>query len=166
MAAPSYTTDLTTISACESNSTPLGFTNIGTGNDATETDYFIQGSACVSKPFNITVGGIYVDNTTGITISSGQCYWAWYYFSAPNALLAETLGGIQALIGSSSGNYNMWDVLGSDSYTYGGWKCIPIDPNNISADDIIGTPTGTENSLAPAEFGLQTTPGATAIILL
>jgi|SRR3972149_7158303 len=139
MAVPAYTTDLSSqvINACDSNSTPQTWTNLGTGADTTETDYFIQNTACISKPFNITTGGLYV-TTAGHTIASGQCYWAWYYFGCPNALLGETAGGLQALIGASSSSYDTWDVLGSDSYTYGGWRCIPIDPNNIGYDDRVG----------------------------
>ena len=142
MAAASYTTDLSSqvISACDSNSTPLTFTNIGTGADATETDYYIQGSACVSKPFNITTGGIYV--TTSQAITSGQCYWAWYYFACPNALLTEVNGGLQAMVGQSATNYDRWDVRGSDTYTYGGWVCVPIDPINVTQDDRAGTGKG------------------------
>ena len=143
MAVPTYTTDLSaqTISECESNSTPLVFTNIGTGADATETDYFIQKTACVSKPFNITTGGIYCTTSVAIT-TSGYCFWAWYYFGAPNALLGETSGGMQALVGQSSTAYDTWDVFGSDTYTYGGWRCIPVDILNIGYDDRVGAGMG------------------------
>jgi len=142
MAAATYTSDLTAqvISTCESNSTPLVFTNLGTGADATETDYFIQGSACVSKPFNITAGGIYC--TTSQAITSGQCFWAWYYFGCPNALLAEASGGVQALIGQSGTAHDKWDVLGNDTYTYGGWRCIPVDFLGIGYDDRTGAGAG------------------------
>ena len=140
MAVPSYTTDLSDqlINACDNNATPQVWTNLGTGADATETDYFIQNTACISKPFNITAGGLYV-TTSGHTITSGQCYWAWYYFGCPNALLSEINGGLQALIGASSTSYDCWDVLGSNTYIYGGWRCIPIDPNNIGYDDRVGS---------------------------
>jgi len=143
MAVPSYTSDLSsqTISECESNSTPLTFTNIGTGADATETDYFIQNTACVSKPFNITAGGIFVTTSVAIT-TSGYCFWAWYYFGCPNALLNESSAGLQALIGQSATNHDKWDVLGKDTYTYGGWRCIPVDFINISYDDRAGSGKG------------------------
>ncbi|HCR36227.1 hypothetical protein A2130_03210 [Candidatus Woesebacteria bacterium GWC2_33_12] len=143
MAVPSYTTDLSsqTISECESNSTPLVFTNIGTGADATETDYFIQKTACVSKPFNITAGGIYVTTSQAIT-TSGHCFWAWYYFGCPNALLGETSGGMQAMVGQSVSNYDKWDIFGSDTYTYGGWRCVPVDILNIGYDDRVGSGKG------------------------
>jgi hypothetical protein len=147
MATPSYTTDLSAqvISECESNATPLVFTNLGTGSDATETDYFIQKTACVSKPFNITAGGIYC--TTSQAITSSQLFWAWYYFGCPNKLLGETSGGLQALVGQSGTAHDKWDVLGSDTYTYGGWRCIPVDFLNVGYDDRTGAGAGTSQFL-------------------
>jgi len=140
MAAAAYTTDLTDIDTAETNGT---YTNIGTGADAQETDYFIQGSACVSKPFNITAGGIYHNEGAAITFATDECYWLWTYFGAPNALLSETAGGMQAFVGSSGTAYRLWDLYGSDNYTYGGWRCYPVDVVNVAADDTVGAPTGT-----------------------
>ena len=140
MAAPSYTTDLSgqVISECENNT---NFTNIGTGADATETDYFVQGGACVSKPFNINEGGIYFDYLSNISFGSGDCFWMWYYFGCPNSVEIFANGGMRALIGSTAGNYNTWTVKGSDSYVYGGWVCIPVDPE-VTPDTTVGSPTG------------------------
>lgn len=143
MAAPTYATDLTTINACDSNATPTAWTNLGTGSDATETDYFIHNGACVSKPFNITAGGLYTDYGSNIAFASGECYWLWAWFGAPNAMLAEASGGYQALVGSSAGNYELWNVMGSDTNPYGGWRCVPVDINNVSPDGTVGTPAGT-----------------------
>ena len=47
MAAPSYTTDLATISAADSTT---NWTNIGTGALALETDFYVQNGACITKP--------------------------------------------------------------------------------------------------------------------
>jgi hypothetical protein len=74
MAAPSYTTDLTDIDLADSNAT---YTNLGTGADATETDYFIQGTGCVSKPFNITAGGILHNDGANLTFATGEVFWLW-----------------------------------------------------------------------------------------
>jgi len=142
MAAPSYTTDLTEINACDSNTTPTAWTNIGTGADATETDYFIHNGACISKPFNITAGGLYTDYGSNLTFASGECYWLWCWFGAPNALLAEASGGYRALVGSSAGNYELWNVMGSDTNPYGGWRCVPVDIVNVTRDGVTGAPTG------------------------
>jgi hypothetical protein len=140
MAAASYTTDLTDIDTADTNTT---YTNIGTGADAQETDYFIQGTACVSKPFNITAGGIYHNEGAGVTFNTGEVFWIWTYFAAPNALLSETSGGMRALVGSSGTAYNMWNLYGSDNYTYGGWRCYPVDVVNVSADATTGSPGAT-----------------------
>ncbi len=136
MAAPTYTTDLLPIDLAESN---VGYTNIGTGADTYEQDYFIQGLGCVSKPFNITAGGIYYDKGSDIAIPSPKAFWMWYYFACPNALLSEAALGMRALVGSSAGNYKLWKVRGKDTYTYGGWICVPVDPN-LADDGIVGSP--------------------------
>jgi hypothetical protein len=143
MAAAAYTTDLTLINACDNNATPTAWTNLGTGADATETDYFIQSTACISKPFNITAGGLYTDFGSNISFATGDCYWLWVYFAAPNALKTEALGGLQALVGSAAGAYELWNVLGSDYYTYGGWRCIPVDITQVTRDAVVGAPAGT-----------------------
>jgi len=142
MAAPGYTTDLTVLNACDSNTTPVAWTNLGTGSDATETDYFIHNGACISKPFNITAGGLYA--TVGATtFNAGDHYWIWCWFGAPNAMLAEASGGYQALVGSSSTAYDLWNVMGSDTNPYGGWRCVPVDIVNVTRDARVGTPSGT-----------------------
>lgn len=145
MAAPTYETDLTLIDDAASNAT---YTNIGTGADASETDYFIQGAACVSKPFNITAGGLYHNEGAAITFNAGDHYWLWTYFGCPNRLIAENAGsavagGMQALVGSSGTAYRLWNIFGSDNYTYGGWRCFPVDILNVTASQTVGTPSDT-----------------------
>jgi hypothetical protein len=51
MAAPSYTTDLTNIFQDDPGTSQANWTAIGTGGAGlnTETDYYIQGSNCISK---------------------------------------------------------------------------------------------------------------------
>jgi len=144
MTAPNYTTDLTTINTAEATTgytEPTGATAGGIA--VAEVDYFIQGTGCISKTFNATgLGGLHYNNGSGITIPTDGAYIAWIYYSAPNALATEANGGMRLSIGSGGGDYKSWYVRGNDTYAYGGWICIPVDPT-VTADVTTGTPTTT-----------------------
>jgi len=153
MAAPSYASDLTNIIADMPNTT--GWTLISTGGGgansmiAPEEDYFIQGSSCISRnPFSSSIRGM-VYNAGATTITSGNAVFFWCWAGVPNALGTEAAGGIQALIGSGTGALNAWYVRGSDTYAYGGWVCVPVDPA-VATDTTIGSPTATRQF-----FGLR-----------
>lgn len=146
MAAPVYASDLVSIISDMASTT--GWTALGggaAGLTAPETDYFIQGSNCISKAgWSTATKGMIYNNGSGITVASGDAVWFWIYFWAPNSMAVENgaPGGMQAVIGSGTGAYKAWDVRGSDTLTYGGWVCQPIDPT-ITADDTTGSPTST-----------------------
>jgi hypothetical protein len=67
----------------------------------------------------------------------------WMLFAAPNTLAAQASGGMQMFCGSSGANFQQWYVRGADTYTYGGWVCVPVDPA-VSEDTHTGTPSGTK----------------------
>ncbi len=142
MAAPAYTTDLSDINLAELTT---NWTNIGTGALAAETDFFVQGSACISKPGwtgDATRGGIY-NSGAGQTINTPNAYFAWVYFWGPGALETEANGGMQLIIGSSTTAYKQWYVRGSNTILpFDGWVCIPVDPS-LAADATTGAPTST-----------------------
>ena len=144
MAAPNYTTDLTTINTAEATTgytEPTGATAGGIA--VAEVDYFIQGTGCISKTFNATgLGGLHYNNGSGVTIPTDGSYIAWIYYSAPNAVATEASGGMRLSIGSGVGDYKSWYVRGSDTYAYGGWICVPVDPTMV-ADVTTGSPTST-----------------------
>jgi len=150
MAAASYTTDLTVLSAADATtgfSEPSG--SIAGGTPVLEADYFIQGTNCVSKSFNATgVGGLAYTGSN-VTIPTDGAFFTWIYFSAPNALATKTNGGMQILAGSSAANYKRFYVAGSDTYTYGGWVNYPVDPT-LTASATQGTPAGTYNTFGYA----------------
>ena len=135
MAVPSYTTDLVDISTAESSTgwtEPTGFT---AGTLAAETDYWIQspGSGtthCVSKSMGASApassGAVYTGGA--VTIPSPGAAVFWLFFGAPNALANQASGGMQAFIGHAGTAFRQYYVRGSDTYTYGGWVCIPVDP--------------------------------------
>lgn len=145
MAAPVYSTDLVTIDSADTGRTgwvePTGST--AGGAPGQELDYFIQGTACVTKTFNTTGdGGAGFTAAAGVTIPSNGAVYVWRKFTAPNAINTKANGGMQILIGSSSANYYRFYVDGRDTYTYGGWICYPVDPS-VTASATQGTPTGT-----------------------
>jgi len=152
MAAPSYSTELTSQEV---------FTDGGVGtwslissggggqNSLTdpEVDDYVQGSSCVSRsPWSNAARGMVFNSTQ--TIASGDAVWIWTKADVAQALDTKSGadpqgGGIQCLVGSSSNALNAYYVDGSDTYTFGGWKCYPIDPE-ISANGTFGnTPTAT-----------------------
>lgn len=142
MAAATYTTDLVDITLAENltNWTALGG---GASGLVAETDFFIQGAACVSKAgwSAATKGQIY-NATAGVTVPTGSAVFMWLYMWAPNALSVQSSGGLQALIGSATTAFKQWYVRGSDTYQYGGWICVPIDPT-VAASATTGAPSST-----------------------
>ena len=79
------------------------------------------------------------------TITSGKAVFIWWKADVSQALDVESSGGVQCLSGSGTGALNCYYVAGSDSYTFGGWICSPIDPNtsNVTPSTTVGSPTST-----------------------
>lgn len=147
MAAASYTTDLTLIHACDASSAswtePTGFA--GGAITLPETDFYIQNTGCLSKNCGTTtpvgVGAIY-NAGAGQTIPTDGAFLAWVFFGAPNTLDVEANGGIQLFIGSATTAFKQWYLLGSDTYPYGGWVNLAVDPT-VTASATTGTPSAT-----------------------
>ena len=147
MATPAYTTDLFTLDPADSTTdwSEPGAPETGGGTPQNGTEFFIEGSACVSKACagvgGIT-GGVLYNEGAGVTITSGDAVYVWMFFAAPNTLLDRTAGGFAVCIGNSTTAYRKWYVLGKDNYAYGGWQCIAVDPTVAGSLDI-GSPSGT-----------------------
>lgn len=148
MTAPSYTTDLAVVWDATNNtgwSELSGHTSGGA--DAYETDYYIQRSGCISQSTGVATAqtaGLEFDYGSNITISTGDCFFFWQIFLAPNAITSWATGGMRVVVGSSSGNVNHWNAVGNDfgRYPYGGWQNTAVDPT-YTADGNDGTPAGT-----------------------
>lgn len=147
MASPTYLSGLTTILLDFPDT--VGWTAFGggpPGMNAPETDYFIQGSNCISKnAFASATRGMIYDEGSGITVPAGEAVWAWLTHHTPGSIDPEvgTPGGMQFLIGSAAAAYNCWDIRGGDTLLYGAdWVCAVVDPT-VSADDVEGTPGAT-----------------------
>lgn len=142
MAAPSYTTELTSQQIFTDGGTGTWtlISSGGGGQNAItdpDTDDYIQGSSAVSRnPWSSSARGMVF--TSSQTIASGDAVWIWTKADASQAL--DTLSpsdadgaGIQVAIGSATNAIDYYYMDGSDTYQIGGWKCYVVDPT-ITAD--------------------------------
>lgn len=146
-AASGYSSSLQTVLLDFPSTT--GWTALGggpSGLNAPETDYFNQGSNCISK--NAWAGanrGMIYDTSTTATLSipTGDALWMWITHLTPNSLEVEdgTPGGLQVLMGSSTSAYKYWNIRGSDTIRDGApWICATVDPT-ITGSGAVGSPT-------------------------
>jgi len=116
---------------------------------APETDIFIQGANCISKQA-WTAGahrGMIYDTGGSIAVTSGNAIFMWAYYMAPNSLLNENSGGMQMLVGNTTTDYKHYSIRGADTYQYGGWFCVPVDPLRTTDVYTSGTPTATVQTI-------------------
>lgn len=143
MAAAAYTTDLTDITTSE---TVTGWSALGGGAAALsdETDYFIQGTQCVSKGgFTATTKGIAFNAAT--TVTAGDAVFIWAKQNNRNLMDTVALGGTQVVIGSGTNAYDQFYVDGSDSEgsALAGWRTYAVDPT-ATPSATTGSPAGTD----------------------
>lgn len=153
MAVATYSTDLVTIASAEDDTVDPGtwaemVGHLGGGAVTQETDYFIQGGACISQSTGTKTGivcGLQYDYGSDLSASmpTGTCVFFWHVYLASNAVETFDSGGLRLMIGSTGGNFNFWKSGGSDfgRYPYGGWQNVAIDPR-YPADYADGSPTG------------------------
>jgi hypothetical protein len=149
MAAPSYTTDLSTFNLAENSGTWNEFTNMLAGGlpDITDTDDPIQGSYMTSQTAKISaaaLASISNDYGTGVTIPTDGGIFIWHKFDAGGILETYANGGVRIVVGSAIGDWKAWKVGGKDvtPNPYGGWKNYVIDPT-LSYDYTYGSPSTT-----------------------
>jgi hypothetical protein len=143
MAAPTYTTDLTDITTSE---TVTGWSALGGGQSGLndETDYFIQGTQCVSKNgFTASTRG-QIFNAGATTIAAGDAVYAWFKQNNRNLMDTVANGGTQFLIGSGTGAFDRFYVDGNDSdgSALAGWRTYAVDPT-ATPSATTGSPSGT-----------------------
>lgn len=163
MAAPTYTTDLSTFNLCENSGTFGEFTNMADGGspDSTDTDDIIQGSYLTSAQCSLKVGelqSIYADYGSGVTIPTDGAIFMWFKFDAGGILATYTNGGVRAVIGASATNWDAWKAGGSDKSPNpaGGWYNFAINPTARTYDYRNGTGTGTTYQFAGMAISLTT----------
>jgi len=151
MAAPSYTTDLTTMSDAES-ATGWSEPSIGSGwadgrgVDA-DGDDFIQNSSCISQQVKTGISGIIYNNGSGITLNTDDAVLVWCKYDATPTLLSEAAGGLRTIQGSSDAAFYGFKQLGSDSYAYGGWRNLATGDradSEVTEDYTVGSPSTTK----------------------
>jgi len=169
MAVPSYGTDIVTLDG--SVYTATGGTSLVVNDYAAvgggqaglneETDYYLIGTECISKNAfgnGSQEKGIVDDTNAGgniaTTLASGnnpggnQYVYIWMFFNAPASLATAVLplnqrGGLHAIIGPNTNNYNAYSVSGSDLQDYGAdWVCGSIDVNVTPANGLALTTVG------------------------
>jgi hypothetical protein len=140
MAAASYNTDLTDLlSNPDTGETTANWAAIGGGASglAVETDYFVQGTNCVSKAAWAGAAKGMIEDTTNTTLSSGSgnAVYMWVTHLTPASLGTKAQGGIRVLLGSATNTYNEYYYAGSDTIDYGApWICAVVDPDNATAN--------------------------------
>jgi hypothetical protein len=129
MAAPTYDTDLTLLTACDATT---GFTALGGGASGLGTgiDFAVQNSIAVDKQVTSTgalvVKGMIWDNGSTITPGSREHFLIWLMAGTPGTLTTFAAGGKRATIGTSTTAYMDFYLEGSDTRPKGGNKCYPI----------------------------------------
>lgn len=141
MTAATYATNLGSIFT-DGNTT--GWTALGGGTPGLnqETDFYIQGTSCLSKnAFASALKGMIYDSGAdqGGSGTDGA-YIFWLTHLTPNSLAAIASGGIRALIGSGTGDYREFYVAGNDTLAFGGWILAAVN-EAATADNTTGTPT-------------------------
>lgn len=150
MAAPSYTTDLTTISQADEASgtwaepTATGWTALGT-TTFQETDYPLQGATtlyCLSGTVKTGVGGLLADGGAGgFTIPTDGAVLIWAWLGVPGLL--DAANSMRTVIGSGLADFYWTAPLVKADYTYGGWRNMAMaDPSAITVTTQ-GSPTST-----------------------
>jgi hypothetical protein len=151
-------TDLTDFHTMETTPTSFEFTNYTQGGTPTiETDFYIQGSQCMSAQMTKTgLGSIGIDFGSNPTWTSGWSFFLWGVFLPSNAVNTDGNGGLRVLIGSATTAFKVWYVGGRDfgRYPYGGWQNFAVNPE-VTADVTVGTPTAGQYRYAG--FGVDCT---------
>jgi hypothetical protein len=147
MAAPTYGTDLTTVTTADAAGAYAEWTATGwidyTTAVAPDPDNYIQGTATTS--FQLTkasVGGAAANAGTTITLPTDGAWLIWGYHAFPAVLQPFVSGGIRVCAGNSLSAFYAWVVDGADTYQYGGWKNYALNPSIGSPAYTAGTPTG------------------------
>lgn len=147
MAVAAYTTNLTTLDDCNTDTgyvepTASGWAQLNAESFA-ETDLFIQNANSISATAKVGVGATMFNNTTGITLGTNDAVLIWVYWAAPNSLATEASGGIRQIIGATTANFDYVVHGGSDTYLYGGWINVAMgSPAQITTTSV-GSGTGT-----------------------
>ena len=114
MATAVYGTDLTLIDDAQAVGS-YSQTGGGASGLGDETDYFINGTQCISKGgFTLTQKGMVHDDVSAPTITAGDAVFIWGRQANRNILNTVALSGGAVIMGTSSSVFSGWNVDGSD----------------------------------------------------
>lgn len=163
--ALTVTSDLTVLSNAN---TSTGWTTFS-GTITAETDYFIQGTGCLSFAYNTaTRRGATFNNGSGIDFTTGthkdKLIYIWLRTATPNLCQTMALKGMSVILGSgttvpaaAAGVWSAWHVGGSDTFIgTDGWVCYVVDPQSTASE----TYGGGVNKAAIQHFGATMLPTA------
>lgn len=157
MAAPSYTTDLTTLAIGSisvdtgtwSESSDAGWDTAGSMVD--DANLYYNGTACVSAQYTKDGSGsgatgpgtIMYEHTAAFTIPADGAALIHHLWAAPPALNTLASGGVIVLAGTGLGDFYGWKASGSDfaPAPRGGWANYAINPAIGTPDYTVGTIT-------------------------
>jgi len=115
------------------------------GSPVDETNFFIQGSSCVSAQFTKTgVGSILnIEGSLFDFTASDTHLLIWAFWSAPSSLETYANGGMRLLMGDSIGDFWYFNASGSDfePNPYGGWYNFALCNDVAVRDGVVGSPT-------------------------
>lgn len=147
MAAPAYATDLTDVylSGGTTSWTAVAISGSGPNAVTAETDYFIQGTACISRAaWSSGQKGMIYDSGAGITLPTDGAVLVWATYLAPNSIATKASGGLRVWGGSSASAFYLFNVDGSDTNEFGGWTFGAFNPSwGGSPDATQGSPSST-----------------------
>ncbi len=156
--------DLTILTTAESYASPPWYA-IGAQTPATEPDFFVQGSNCLSRAVSGSVTkGMWYDNTSGIDFDTAaankdKLVYIWMISNTPGLCATRAAGGLRVILGTTTTDYREWYVDGSDTISATDrWVCYVIDPQ--SAGSVADT--GTYDPTSVRYFGGTMTTTTTA----
>lgn len=140
-----YATNLTTFWLTGATTvTAIGTGGAGLGNP--ETDFFIEGTDCISKGAwtNATKGFIVDALGATFTVPTDGAVVFFAKYDAAGSLDTKALGGFQSIMGSANNAYEHYYIGGNDTLAFDSWVPYVIDPNTATSDATTGSPGGAE----------------------
>lgn len=133
MAAVTVTFDGVRVDDAENAGTWASLTSGGAGPQ-NEGDFFLQGTQAVSRKVGTAIGGLSFDysgtGSVDMTAADRKLWMAKIQATNKDKLLTNGSPSMEVWFGSSSSDYYIYDIYGSDDYPRkGGWVVFPINPN-------------------------------------
>jgi len=119
------------------------------GTEVAESNFYIQGSDCISAQFTKTGVGTLLNDVNqfagAFTVDTDGAILIWAFWASPTSLTTYANGGIRTIVGNTTGDFYTFLASGSDfdPNPIGGWANYAIDPNTAISDATVGTPDNT-----------------------